>query len=85
MEKVIQVIMDRISSQSDHQESQDVKEKANIAVLIIVQKFAEEDIFEKEQSMDFLKNHLSNIQDGMLFKIKKSLLPALISVSKHLD
>ena len=48
MEKVIQVIMDRISSQSDHQESEDVKEKAKIAVLIIVQKFAEEDIFEKE-------------------------------------
>jgi hypothetical protein len=77
--------MDRISSQSDHQESEDVKEKAKIAVLIIVQKFAEEDIFEKEQCMDFLKNHLSNIQDGMLFKIKKFLLPALISVSKHLD
>ena len=29
--------------------------------------------------------HLEEIQDGMLFKIKKFLLPALISISKHLD
>ena len=36
MQKVIQVIMDRISSSNENQESEDVREKAKIAVLIIV-------------------------------------------------
>ena len=40
--------MDRISESSEHQESEEIKEKAKIAVLIIVQRFAQEDIFEKE-------------------------------------
>ena len=82
--KVIQVIMDRISPQSEHQEMEDVKEKAKIAILIIVQKFADADVFEKEQCQNFLDNHLEDIQDGMLFKIKKFVMPALIAVSKHL-
>lgn len=77
--------MDRISTKSEHQETEDVKEKAKIAVLIIVQKFAEQDIFEKKQCEAFLERHLSDIRDGMLFKIKKFLLPALIAISKHLD
>ena len=41
VQKVIQVIMDRICSKNEHQESEDIKEKAKIAVLIIVQKFSE--------------------------------------------
>lgn len=45
MLKVIQVIMDRVSSESEHQEPEEVKEKAKIAVLIIIQKFSEADIF----------------------------------------
>ena len=32
-----------------------------------------------------MSKHLAEIRDGMLFKIKKFLLPALISISKHLD
>ncbi len=36
MQKVIQVIMDRISSSSEHQETEEVREKAKIAVLIII-------------------------------------------------
>lgn len=85
MLKVIQVIMDRISPQSEHQEMEEVKEKAKIAILIIVQKFADADVFEKEQCQNFLDNHLEDIQDGMLFKIKKFVMPALIAVSKHLE
>ena len=61
-----------------------MKEKAKIAILIIVQKFADADVFEKEQCQNFLDNHLEDIQDGMLFKIKKFVMPALIAVSKHL-
>ena len=61
MQKVISVIMDRISSSSEHQESEDIKERAKIAVLIIVQRFAEEDIFQKEQCQDFLDKHLEQI------------------------
>jgi hypothetical protein len=77
--------MDRISNTSEHQESEDIKERAKIAVLIIVQRFAEEDIFQKEQCQDFLSRHLEQIQTDALFKIKKFLLPALIAISKHLD
>ena len=36
VQKVIQVIMDRISENSEHQETEDIKEKAKIAVLIII-------------------------------------------------
>ena len=35
--------------------------------------------------MQFLDLFLEEIQDGMLFKIKKFLLPALIAISKHLN
>lgn len=61
-----------------------MKEKAKIAILIIVQKFADADVFEKEQCQNFLDHHLDDIQEGMLFKIKKFVMPALIAVSKHL-
>lgn len=83
--KVIQVIMDRISPQSEHQETEDVKEKAKIAVLIIVQKFADAEVFQKEQCQFFLDTHLEEIEDGMLFKIKKFVMPALIAISRHLQ
>jgi len=83
--KVIQVIMDRISPQSEHQEMEEVKEKAKIAILVIVQKFADADVFEKEHCQIFLESHLDDIQEGMIFKIKKFAMPALIAVSKHLS
>lgn len=47
--KVIQVITDRISPDSEHQETEDVKEKAKVAILLIMQRFTDEDIFEKDQ------------------------------------
>ena len=77
--------MDRISENSEHQETEDIKEKAKIAVLIIIQRFSQEDVFQKDQCKQFLDFHLDEIQNGMLFKIKKFLLPALIAISKHLD
>ncbi len=45
MMKVVQVIMDRISENSEHQESEEVKEKAKIAILIIITKFADANLF----------------------------------------
>lgn len=39
--------MDRISPESEHQETEDVKEKAKVAILIIVHKFSSAQIFEK--------------------------------------
>jgi hypothetical protein len=50
--------MDRISPESEHQETDDVKEKAKVAILIIVQKFANAQIFEKQQCQYFLEKHL---------------------------
>lgn len=40
--------MDRIGANSEHQENEDVKEKAKIAVLVIMKKFSEQDIFTLE-------------------------------------
>ena len=40
--------MDRISHQSEYQETEEIKEKAKIAVLIILRKFADADIFKLE-------------------------------------
>ena len=77
--------MDRIRASNEHQETEEIREKAKISVLIIVQKFAEADIFEKEECDLFLENYLNEIKNEMGFKIKRFLLPALISVSKQLD
>jgi hypothetical protein len=77
--------MDRIRATSEHSETEEIREKAKIAVLLIVQKFAKEDIFENEECENFVKNYLEELRDGYLFKIKKFLLPALISASKHLS
>lgn len=33
----------------------------------------------------FIEKYLKNIEENMLFKIKKFMLPAMISISKHLD
>jgi hypothetical protein len=85
MVKVVQVIMERINPSNEYKETEEVKERAKIAVLIIVTKFAEGDIFQKTECNLFLDKHLPEIQDGILFKLKKYLLPALISISKHLD
>ena len=40
---------------------EEVKEKAKIAILIIVQKFADADVFEKEHCQIFLESHLGDI------------------------
>ena len=85
MIKVIQVIMDRIKLQSENKETEDIKEKAKIAVLTIVQKFSEADIFLKDDCAYFLEAFLEDIKVDMGFKIKRFLLPALISMTKHLD
>ena len=53
--------MDRISPNSEHQESEDVKEKAKIAVLVIMKKFSEQDIFKEEQCSLFLDKHMTEI------------------------
>jgi hypothetical protein len=62
-----------------------VKERAKVAVLLIIQKFAETGIFGKEECKDFMGTYLETITDDMLFRIKKYLLPALISMGRHLD
>jgi len=59
-------------------------EGAKIAALMIVERFADIDIFKEVQCLKFLDIHLADIQKGMLFKIKKFLLPMLLASSKHL-
>jgi len=49
--------MDRIRATSEHQESEEIREKAKIAVLLIVHKFSEADIFEKVECEHFLVNY----------------------------
>lgn len=59
-------------------------EGAKIAAMMIVERFAEIDIFKEGQCTKFLDINLAEIQKGMLFKIKKILLPMLLAASKHL-
>lgn len=65
-------------------EDAEFNEGAKIVSLMIVQRFAQEDIFKEVHCCKFIDNHLATIQKGMLFKIKKYLLPTLIATSKHL-
>lgn len=65
-------------------EDADHNEGAKIAAMMIVERFAENDIFTENQCRKFIEIHLDEIQKGMLFKIKKFLLPTLLACSKHL-
>lgn len=85
MLKVIQVIMERIKANNDQRETEEIREKAKIAVLVIIQKFADDGIFGKEECTVFLEQYIGEIKEDMGFKIKRFLLPAMISISKHLE
>lgn len=65
---IVQIIMGKCDQQ----------ESAKVAVLIIVERFAEHCIFKEKQCLTFLEQYLPLLQQGMLFKIKKFLLPALL-------
>ena len=71
---IVQIIMNK----------SDQSETAKIAVLLIVEKFSEANIFKEKQCLAFLNQYLPELSKGMLFKIKKFLLPALISLSSHI-
>ena len=71
---IVQIIMD----EAEHNEG------AKIAAMMIVERFAEIDIFKETECSKFLDLNLAEIQKGMLFKIKKILLPMLLAASKHL-
>ena len=60
-------------------------ENAKIAVLMLIEKFAESDFFEKKECMNFLENSMDSFLDGALFKIKKQILPCLLATAKHID
>lgn len=53
--------MERINPSNDYKETEEVKERAKIAVLVIVTKFAEGDIFQKNECNLFLEKHLPEI------------------------
>jgi hypothetical protein len=63
----------------------DQSEGAKIAVLMIIERFADANIFLETQCLQFLDQYLVEIQRGMLFKIKKFLIPAFLAVSKHIS
>ena len=46
-------------------------ENAKIAVLMLIEKFAESDFFERKECMNFLETSFDHFLDGALFKIKK--------------
>ena len=60
-------------------------ENAKIAVLMLIEKFAEADFFEKKECMSFLENSMDTFLDGALFKIKKQILPCILALAKHVD
>ena len=60
-------------------------ESAKIAVLLIIQRFSEERIFGGYEAQVFIRENLEKFTKGMLFKIKKFLLPTLIAISQYLE
>lgn len=52
---------------------------------MIVERFADENILLKEDYNKFLDDYLIRIQKGMLFKIKKFLIPTLLAIAKHIS
>ena len=60
-------------------------ENAKIAVLMLIEKFAESDFFEKKECMHFLEASVDRFLDGAMFKIKKQMLPCLLAIAKHVD
>ena len=49
----------------------DQVENAKIAVLILMEKFAEADLFTETQCMAFMENNFDKFLDSALFKLKK--------------
>jgi len=60
-------------------------DQAKIAVLLIVERFAKENIFKKADIMLFINDYLEGIKEGMLFKVKKYLWPTLLQIGNYLD
>ena len=60
-------------------------ENAKIAVLMLIEKFAESDFFLKKECMHFLETSFEQFLDGALFKIKKQMMPCLLAIAKHVD
>ncbi len=60
-------------------------DNAKIAVLLLIEKFANEDYFAKKECMVFLNSSFDSFMDGALFKVKKQMLPCLLAVAKHID
>ena len=60
-------------------------DNAKIAVLLLIEKFANEDYFAKKECMVFLNSSFESFMDGALFKVKKQMLPCLLAVAKHID
>lgn len=51
---------------------------------MIVEKFAENSIFKEAKCLKFLNQFVPVVQKGMLFKIKKFLIPTLLAVAKQI-
>ena len=60
----------------------DVIENAKIAVLLLVEKFAETGYFSKKECMVFLDTNFAAFMKNALFKIKKRMLPCLLAITK---
>jgi hypothetical protein len=59
-------------------------EGAKVAVMIVYERFSEAGLFEQEHCTTFLTTFLPELQRGMLFKIKKFLIPTFIQISRHI-
>lgn len=60
-------------------------ENAKIAVLMLIEKFAETDYFGRKECMHFLEASFDAFMKNALFKIKKQMLPCLLALAKHVE
>lgn len=59
-------------------------ENAKIAVLMLMEKFAENNYFEAKECAHFLQTCYEPFMKNAMFKVKKQLLPCLLAISKHM-
>jgi hypothetical protein len=62
-----------------------VLENSKIAVLVVMEVFANADLFTEKQCLQFINNFYGQLIEGALFKVKKFVVPCMLALSKHIS
>lgn len=59
-------------------------ENAKVAIMMIMDQFAQSGFFGAKECVEFITQSLTRLADGALFKVKKYMVPCLLSMASHL-